>query len=73
MQKGVKGVIQYYFKGIKMSDESGKVVHRDCDILLVERNIDQQLIEFRRLGTQWLLKDHNSKSSLLYGTRFLEN
>jgi|688.fasta_scaffold658562_3 hypothetical protein len=73
MQKGVKGVIRYYFKGMKMSDEAAEVVHRDCNVLLVERNVDQQIVEFRQFGVQWMLRDHSSNSSLLYGTCFVEN
>jgi hypothetical protein len=66
-----KGIIQYCFKGMKMSEEAGLVVQHDENILVVERNVDRQLFEFARAKTSWLLKGHSSTKSLLYGTQFI--
>ena len=66
-----KGTIHYKFKGMSMHPEPATVVDRGEDILVVDREIDKQLVEFVKSKTSWLLKNHDTPKSLLYGTCFV--
>jgi hypothetical protein len=68
-----EGMIHYCFKGMQMSRESARVVEKDEDHLIVERDSDRQLFTFLQYGKQWLLKDHHTSKSLLFGTEFVCN
>jgi hypothetical protein len=65
-----KGKIQYYFKGITMSYEECVVKSVNQNTLIVERIVDNVIVEFTKHKEYWLLKGHDNKS-LLYGTQFV--
>lgn len=54
-----------------MNPEPATVVEQTEDMLLVNREIDEQLIQFIKTKSSWLLKDNNTSNSLLYGTCFV--
>lgn len=66
-----KGTIHYKFKGMTMHPEPATVVEQDGDVLIVDREIDKQLVEFIKSDSSWLLKGNNTPKSLLYGTCFV--
>jgi hypothetical protein len=66
-----KGLIHYKFKGMSMNPEPATVVEQTENVLVVNREIDDQLIQFIKTKSSWLLKDNNTPNSLLYGTRFV--
>lgn len=68
-----EGMIHYYFKGMQMSREPARVIEQDNKKIVVERDNDRQLFTFIQMGKRWLLKDHNSSKSLLFGTEFVCN
>ena len=65
-----RGTIHYKFKGMAMHLEPATVVEQDGDVLIVDREIDKQLVEFIKSGSSWLLKGNETHNSLLYGTCF---
>jgi hypothetical protein len=65
-----KGTIYYKFKGMSMHPEPATVVEQDGDVLVVDREIDKQLVEFIKSNSSWLLKGNETPNSLLYGTCF---
>ena len=68
-----EGKIHYYFKGMQMSRESARIIEQDNKNIIVERDNDRQLFTFVQMGKHWLLKDHDSNKSLLFGTKFVQN
>ena len=68
---GQTGFVQYYFKGMQMSKECGVVVDQDATLITIKRDIDQQLVNFTKHKTKWLLI--NSLNSPLAGTEFIFN
>jgi hypothetical protein len=66
-----EGTIYYYFKGMRMSNESARVVDQANNIIVVERDKDRELFTFVNSKGDWLLKDNETSNSLLFGTRFV--
>ncbi len=56
---------------MSMNPEPATVVEQTENVLVVNREIDDQLIQFIKTKSSWLLKDNNTPNSLLYGTRFV--
>lgn len=54
-----------------MQPEPATVVEQDGDILVVDREIDKQLVEFIKSKSSWLLKGSSTPNSLMYGTCFI--
>lgn len=54
-----------------MHPEPATVIEQNANVLIVDRNIDHQLVEFVKNKTSWLLKGNDSPNSLLYGTCFV--
>jgi hypothetical protein len=67
----LKGKIHYKFKGMCMHPESATVVSHEDDLLLVNRDSDNQLLEFVRRKKNWLLKNNDTQESLLFGSCFI--
>jgi hypothetical protein len=66
-----RGTIHYKFKGMSMHPEPATVVEQNEDILVVDREIDRQLVEFIKSKSSWLLKGSSTPNSLMYGTCFI--
>ena len=66
-----KGKLSYVFKGMPMSEIPVEVVAKD-DRNLVAKDSAGKIYNFLKISTDWLLKEHTSSNSLLFGTRFTE-
>jgi hypothetical protein len=64
------GKILFYFKGNRISSESGSVRNETDKDLTVLREKDEEIFVFIRRGKHWLLQKHTNPNSLLYGSRF---
>ena len=67
------GVIQYYFKGLKINEERSFVKFDTSCLITVERKQDNRLIDFVFNSGKWLLKSALNKTNPLYGTCFVFN
>lgn len=54
-----------------MSDEKATVIMKEDRLMTVKRDADEQLLNFIKIGENWLLEKHASSDSILYGTRFI--
>ena len=70
-QVKLKGKIYYKFKGMSMNPEAATVVSQEKELLLVNRDSDNQLFEFVKRKKDWLLKHNDTSKSLLYGSCFI--
>ncbi len=66
-----KGKIQYLFRGMSMHSDNGTVVMQENNTLTVKRDSDDQLLNFVKIGRNWLLEKHTTNKSLLFGTQFI--
>lgn len=54
-----------------MNPEAATVITQDEELLLVNRDSDDQLFEFVKRKKDWLLKHNDTPKSLLYGSCFI--
>ena len=67
-----KGIIRYYFKGAAMRDQSATIVEvADQNNITALIDNDRQSINFVYNEGRWLMKNHTSSNSLLYGSQFI--
>ena len=66
-----KGSIEFCFKGKQMAPDRGTVVMCEENLLVVDRDSDNQMFNFVKQKSNWLLKGNDTPNSLLFGTRFV--
>lgn len=68
------GIIQYYFKGKKMSVNDARIISvLDDKHIVVENDTNKERNTFVLSNGNWLMEAHCSIKSLMYGTRFTTN
>jgi len=66
-----KGTIQYFFKNQPMHPECCDVLTEDENIIVAKSSSSDALLNFIKVGEDWLLQNHSTASSLLFGTRLV--
>jgi len=66
-----QGTIQYFFKGQAMHPEICEVLSREANLIVAKNKANDVLLNFVRVGNDWLLQRHETPSSLLFGTKLI--
>ena len=66
-----KGTIQYFFKNQPMHPDACEVLTKEDEIVVVKSKTNDILLNFVRVGEDWLLQNHTTSKSLLFGTKLI--
>jgi len=66
-----KGTIQYFFKNQPMHPDVCEVLTKEDKIIVVKSETNDILLNFVRVGEDWLLQNHTTTKSLLFGTKLI--
>lgn len=66
-----KGTIHYFFKSQPMHPEYCDVLTEDKDIIVAKSSSSEALLNFVKVGEEWLLQNHSTPNSLLFGTKLV--
>ena len=65
------GIIQYFFKNQPMHPDQCEVLTKDTDVIVAKSKTNGTLLNFVKVGNDWLLQNHSTPKSLLFGTKLV--
>ena len=66
-----KGTIQYFFKNQPMHPEICDVLTKEENLIVAKSVMNDVLLNFIKVGDDWLLQNHSTPKSLLFGTKLV--
>lgn len=66
-----KGTIQYFFKSQPMHPEVCDVLTKEENLIVAKSVANDVLLNFTKVGDDWLLQNHSTPKSLLFGTKLV--
>ena len=66
-----KGTIQYFFKNQPMHPEICEVLTKEEGLIVAKSVSNDVLLNFVKVENDWLLQNHSTPKSVLFGTKLV--